>query len=175
MARRKNQTEENPVSNDDVDIDFDTTDEVEVTEEATAKEKPAKAKKEPVRGKLPEGYVTPIALAKAINERELAFDRNGNVKELKPQELYSYIKNSPKDLPFPSVEVEDSLGKARANVTTLEQGLEWWTAKNERTQSRRASAAEKKAAKEQRAKDKASKAEETVEVDDSDVESFVDA
>src|SRR5688500_14017078 len=126
MARRKNtQTiEENPVSELDSDIDFDATDdtvEVEASEEKPKKEKKVKEKS---KGDLPEGYVTPIGLTNAINEQGLAFDKTGAVKQLKPQEMYSYIKNAPKDRPSPFTEVEDSLGKTR-NAATLEAGLQW--------------------------------------------------
>jgi hypothetical protein len=152
MARRENtvvEDVETVVADDGVE---DTTGSEETTE------KTPKAKKEPARGELPEGYVTPIGLAKEISARGLHQNRDGVTEDVKPQMVYSYIKNAPKDHPFPLETVQDSLGHDR-QALQLEAGVEWWVAKNERAAARKASAAEKAAAKEQRAAEKAAKAE----------------
>ena len=119
----------------------------EIAPEAAVEEKPAKAKKEPVRGTLPEGYVTPVGLAKVLGERGLQKDRQGNVKEkVEPQQVYSTIRNAPKDHPFPLETVLDSLGKPRQAVQ-VEAAVAWWTEKNERSVVRATNAAEKAAKK----------------------------
>jgi hypothetical protein len=133
--------------NKDVD-EVETVDVDEVAPDTETSEKPAKAKKEPVRGELPEGYVTPVGLAKVIEERKLHTAKDGS-HEVKPQMVYSYIKNAAKEDPFPLTEVQDSLGHAR-KVVLVEDGVAWWERKNERTATRRANAkekADKKAAK----------------------------
>jgi hypothetical protein len=129
----------------------DADDEVEDIPEqpaAASDDKPKAAKKEkaqPKRGELPDGYVTPIGLTKAINEQGLYRNREGEVAELKPQMVYSYIKNAPKDRPYPGKTVTDSVGSPRENCVLLEEGLAWWNAKNEAADARRKSAAEKAA------------------------------
>jgi hypothetical protein len=138
----------------DADVDVETLpeadDEVEelpagATNDASTEGKPkaAKKEKERARGDLPEDLVTPIGLTKAINERGLYTNREGEVAELKPQMVYSYIKNAPKERPYPGRTVTDSVGATRENVCTLEEGLAWWNAKNEAAAARRKNAAEK--------------------------------
>jgi len=152
----------------EVDVDetvaVDETDEVDVVVDPDGKpvkEKAAKKAKEPTRGDLPEGYVTPSGLAKILTDRGLHTNRAGEVTKVLPQMVYSYIKNAPKTDPFPLEEVTDSIGKTR-QALTIEAGLAWWTAKNERVSARRVNAAEKEAKK---AKNAAAKAEGVVEVE----------
>jgi hypothetical protein len=153
----------------DVDTDFantDDDDEVEETPAGTDANKPAKTAKEPKapaapkRGDLPEGYCTPVGLAKIITERGLYTTRDGEKAELKPQMVYSYAKNAPKDNPFPAQEIEDSNGNKR-NVVEIEAGVTWWVNKNARAQERRDNAAAKlaEAAKKAVAKASATEAE----------------
>jgi len=157
---------ENPAEaavQEDLDVETptepDADDEVEelpAGTDASEDAKPKAAKKEkaqPKRGELPDGYVTPIGLTKAINERGLYRNREGEVAELKPQMVYSYIKNAPKDRPYPGETVTDSVGASRENCVTLEKGLEWWKQKNAAADERRKNAAEK-AAKAKAAKEK---------------------
>jgi hypothetical protein len=125
------------------------------TEEAPAtEEKQPKAKKEPKRGDLPEGYVTPVGLAAILTERKLHTNRDGEIVEVKPQMVYSYIKNASKEDPFPIETVKDSIGAERQAVK-VDEGVAWWTRKNERVAARKANAAEKAAKKEANAKAKA--------------------
>jgi hypothetical protein len=126
--------------------------EVETVETPAEGTKEAKAKKEPKRGDLPEGYVTPVQLAKELSERKLHQNRDGETVDVKPQMVYSYIKNASKDDPFPIETVKDSIGADR-QALKLEAGLEWWARKNERVAARKANAAEKaKKAEENKAK-----------------------
>ena len=150
---------------DDVDIEDEGEDVVDAPE---AKEK-VKKEKAPARGDLPEGYVTPVELAKVLTERKMHTNRQGEVAEVKPQMVYSYIRNAPKDNAFPIETVTDSNGKERQAVK-LEAGIEWWTAKNERTAARKANAANKEAKKAERAAKKAAEAEAEEEVEDDDEE-----
>lgn len=147
MARR----EEN-------EVEVVVADEQEIAAEGT--EKPAKepkAKKEPARGELPEGYVTPVGLTKILNEKQLHRNREGEVAELRPQMTYSYIKNAPKDNPFPMEKVTDSLGKEREAVK-VDAALAWWVAKNERAAARKANAADKASKKAAKAAEKEAQA-----------------
>lgn len=116
------------------------------TDSAGATEATPKAKKEPTRGTLPDGYVTPVGLATALTAQGLHTDKHGVVTTLKPQVVYSYIKNAPKDYAFPMESVTDSLGKTRAAVR-LDAGIAWWVAKNARTASNKEASAAKAAAK----------------------------
>jgi hypothetical protein len=156
VARRRNDTKENTVSTEtvnessDVDLDVDTTPEedgvVEPTAESTT-EKTPKAKKEPVRGELHEGYVTPVGLAKVITEKGLHTNREGEVVPLAPQMVYSYVKNAPKDDPFPFEEgYLDQSGKPR-QAAKLEAALAWWDRKKTRANERKTNAATKAAKK----------------------------
>lgn len=122
------------------------TEEVETIEGG---EKKATAKKEPKRGELPEGYVTPVGLAKVLTEKGMHKNRAGEVTEVKPQMVYSYIRNSSKEDPFPIEIIKDSIGAER-QVVKLDNALAWWERKNERAATRAANAkakAEKKAEK----------------------------
>jgi hypothetical protein len=126
-------------SNADVDVETVANDDLIDTPEATGTKEP-KAKKEPARGELPEGYVTPVGFAKVLGERGLQTDREGNVlKEVKPQMVYSYMKNAPKDDPFPTETVTDSLGHER-QALKVDAGVAWWEKKNTRTAERKQNA-----------------------------------
>ena len=130
-------------------VDEVTTESNETDAPAPAEEKAAEAPKAK-RGDLPEGYVTPVGLAKAITERKLHTNKDGEIVELKPQMVYSYIKNAPKDHPFPLEVVTDSVG-AQRDAVKLDEGLKWWTDRAELAKSRRENAAAKKAEKEAKA------------------------
>ncbi len=136
-----------PRKENSVEVDVDTT--ADGSAETTAKE--PKAKKEPARGTLPDNFVTPVGLAKILGEQGLQTNRAGDVlAEVKPQMVYSYIKNAPENDPFPLENVTDSLGKERKAVD-VEKGVAWWVRKNERAASRKANAAEKAAKKAEKA------------------------
>lgn len=149
----------NTVITDDVDVDAPSIEDLElegeptdvVSESAEAAEAAPKApKKEPARGELPEGYVTPVGFAKILTDRGLHTNREGQVAKVEPQMVYSYIRNAPKDAPFPVEDKEDSLGKVR-QVINIEAGLAWWEQKNARTAERKQHAAEKAAKKAEKA------------------------
>jgi hypothetical protein len=126
-------------TSDSVDVEVITD---EVTPETSA-EKPAKAKKEPARGDLPEGYVTPVGLAHELGRRGLQRNKEGEVLEtVPPQMVYSYMNNASENDPFPIETVTDSIGKERSALQ-LEEGIAWWERKNERAAARRANALEK--------------------------------
>lgn len=157
------ETPAEPDSDDDVeDIPVGPNDETAGTDKP---KKATKEKAQPKRGELPDGYVTPIGLTKAINEQGLYRNREGEVAELKPQMVYSYIKNAPKDRPYPGETVTDSVGTQRENCVKLEDGLAWWNAKNEAAEQRRQNAAEKA---EKAAAAKAKKAAATTEAEGDD-------
>lgn len=146
MARNQSAPEVEDVVDDGVE---DTSGAVATDTEASDAEKPAKAKKEPARGDLPEGYVTPVQLAKVLTEKGLHTDRSGAVVEVKPQMVYSYMKNAPKEDPFPVETIKDSLGHDR-QATKTDDAVAWWERKNARVAERKANAtakAEKKAAR----------------------------
>lgn len=139
----------------------------EGTETAT-QEKAPKAKKEPARGELPEGYVTPVGLTKLLNEKGLHKNRAGEVVEIRPQMTYSYIKNAPKDAPFPMEKVTDSLGKER-DAVKVDAALEWWEAKNKRAAERKANAADKATKKAAKAAEKEAQAADSNEAESAEV------
>jgi hypothetical protein len=160
MPRNKNQ-------NADVET-VEETEEVATPEASAEGETKTTKKAEPKRGTLPEGYVTPVGLAKVIGEKGLQTNREGEVlSEVKPQMVYSYMKNAPKDDPFPIETVTDSIGAERQAVK-VEAALEWWTRKNERTAQRSTNAAEKKAKKEAAAAAKAQAATEAEDAGDTE-------
>lgn len=127
---------------EDLDVenleDDDETDEVDteaVQQKATKAEPKTTTRK---RGDLPEGYVTPIGLAKELSR--LGYGKDGT---LAPQVVYSYIKNAPASHPFPMEEIEDSLNNKR-NALKLKAGVQWWKEMRERVEARKANAAAKK-------------------------------
>jgi hypothetical protein len=115
----------------------------------TAESKPAKEKKAPARGDLPEGFVTPVGFATVVTDRELHTNKAGE-HTVPPQMVYSYIRNASKEDPFPVQHVNDSLGHDR-QVVSIEEGLAWWTRKNERVANRQANAQAKAAKKAEKA------------------------
>lgn len=92
--------------------------------------------KAPARAPLHEGYVTPIGLAK-----ELSKVKDGTQDSVKPQVVYSYIKNASKDFPFPSETIDGRF------CVKLDAGMKWFADKDERVAAKKANAAEKAAAK----------------------------
>jgi hypothetical protein len=147
MARRGRNTTVSTETVEPVDVDVDETDETEEvaapTEVPAAKE--TKPKKEPVRGELHADMVTPVGLAKVISERKLHKNRDGEIVDVAPQMVYSYIKNAPKDDPFPFVEgYVDQASKPR-QAAKVEDAVAWWVRKTERAASRKTNAAEKAA------------------------------
>jgi hypothetical protein len=137
--------------------EVDTPDELDtvVDESDSTEEKAPKVKKEPARGALPEGYVTPVGLANELSDKQ---DANGNFyhtakdgsHKVPPQMVYSYMRNAPKDNPFPIETVQDSLGHDRQALKVAD-GLAWWTAKNARAAERKTNAAAKEAKKAEKA------------------------
>jgi len=97
--------------------------------EAAAAARPAKART-PKRAPLPEGYVTPVGLAKIINERGLYHGtREGG---LSSQIVYAMIKSTEaSDHPFPGERIEGRF------AVKVEAGVAWWVAKDERAATRR--------------------------------------
>jgi hypothetical protein len=140
MPRQSNTATTNP--------DVDTPEVVsgpEGTESAAPKEK------KPARGALPEGYVTPVGLAHELGKRGLQKDRDGNVlTEVKPQMVYSYMRNAPKEDAFPIEKVNDDQGNER-QALKLDAGIEWWERKNKRAAERKENAAAKAAKKAEKA------------------------
>jgi hypothetical protein len=188
MARKRNSDpEENTMTTTDtpiadaVETDLDVeavepdadVEEVDGTE-ATA-DKPEKAPAAPKRGDLPEGFVTPIGFAKIVGEKGLHTDREGNVvKDVKPQMVYSYMKNSPKDDRLETQEMQDSNGVTR-KVLNIDEAVAWWERKNERAAGRKANAAEKATKKENAGKQSQQALVETGEADPSTLESAEEA
>ncbi len=123
------------------------------------KEKPAKAAKEPARPPVPEGYVSPVAFAKILSGHlskkatEKAREADPNAEEvkieIKPQMIYSYMKNA-----HPSTNSKNPWPRysegGRENLLKVEESLAWWDAKDARVASSKetqAAKAAKKAAK----------------------------
>src|SRR5690606_25408877 len=98
-----------PEHKEDAEMARRNVEEVEdVVEETPAAEETTETKQRgPKRGELPEGYVTPVGLAKVLSERKLHTNRQGEAVEVKPQMVYSYSKHAPKDDPFPIETVTD--------------------------------------------------------------------
>jgi hypothetical protein len=109
------------------------------------------APKAPKRGELPEGFVTPTGLAKVLTERGLHRTRDGKPGEVKPQMVYSYIKNASKEDPHPAVqEMQDKNGVTR-KVVNLDESIAWWERKAAKAEARKTAAAEKAAKSEKAA------------------------
>ena len=159
--------------NTDLDVDVDTAlgeDEVDTipadggTAEAPA-DKGAKTKKESTRPPVPEGKVSPVAFAKILTDHlrqdhpELGVRLPAD-KEVRPQVVYSYIKNNPAGSknPFPTHEAP-----GRAVVLDPQEALNWWDEKDRRVTKGKQERAAKAAAKAEKdaAKDTTTEAEAT--------------
>jgi len=180
MARRGNAEAEAEV--EVVTPEDGETDVVAEGDTGTKPAKEAKAPKEPARGDLPEGYVTPVGFAKIISEPKDGNKENKEPSnwyhtsgkdgshEVRPQMVYSYMKNAPKEDQFPVTTVKDSLEKDR-QVVKPEDGIAWWNRKNDRVGERKTNAANKAQAKADRAqKAEAEKAAEGEKVEAGAVE-----
>jgi hypothetical protein len=140
----------------DLDVDAATEDE----EKEEVDEKPAaapgakaadKEPKKPARPSIADGYITPVAFAKALTahlEAKGESNRTGLINDKNPitsQMIYSYIKNSTKDNaknPWPTYD-DPTLTGGRALVLKLDESLAWWDAKNDRVAASKVKAAEK--------------------------------
>src|SRR3954452_23107142 len=101
------------------------------------------------KGDLPDGYVTPIGLAKAISEKaKTGVEGFANTfkpdekSNLRPQVVYSHIRNASKSNPVPTELIKDSIGAERLAIKT-DAGLEWWASKTKRVQASKEAAANK--------------------------------
>jgi len=185
---RKKITEENTVSTEttpfdettelpdfDVDVDApqgDAEDTIATQPEAVEGEKPAKEKKESTRPPVPEGKVSPVAFAKLLSkhltEKAQAADPNAEAIEVKPQVVYSYIKNNGEGSknPFPATKSE-----GRAAVVDADAAIAWWDAKDARVAASKQAQADKAAKK----AEKATQTGETVAAPATDAPELVEA
>jgi hypothetical protein len=126
---------------EDQDVEAFEEDETEEVETPKAEKKAAKAKATRKRGDLPKGYVTPVGFAHLLTEWGYGGvdPEDGEKFVVPPQMVYSYIKNAPKDHPFPIETVKDSLGTER-QVLQPEQGRAWWDEKSARAAARKTNA-----------------------------------
>jgi hypothetical protein len=99
-------------------------------EDGTVAAKPAKESKS-TRPAISDGYVSPIGFQKALLEERQV--------DIRPQQVYSYIRNASKEHPFPA-EVID--GRPQIKVA---DGLAWWDAKEQRKTDRETAKTEKAA------------------------------
>ena len=145
MARDRGNTAD-PSIEDLAAPEVEDTSELEETNgpEASDKAKPEAKAKGPKRGKLPEGTVTPVGLAKILTEKKMHTNKAGEVIEVKPQMVYSYMKNSSKDDRLETHEVTDDAGVSR-QVFKVDDAIAWWERKNKRVTERKANAADKAA------------------------------
>jgi len=144
----------------DVDTAAETNDEVEtiatppVIKGATVKKVGEKATTS-TRRPVAEGYVAPVEAAKALSRhlttkaREAGQIGEDQEVEVKPQVMYSYIKNNGPESKNPLPRYTDAaLTGGRECVVKVEEVIEWWEAKDTRVAERKANAkakADKKA------------------------------
>jgi hypothetical protein len=161
---------------EEVDVDVDsgsTEDETETVDAPPTRkgnivkvgEKAAKASSRPA---VPEGFVSPVAAAKLLSEyltkkaREAGDIGEDEAIEVKPQVVYSYIKNNGPESKNPIPTYAEG---GRENLLKIEEFIAWWEAKDARVADRKANAknkAEKKAANAEKAKtDGVTEAEDT--------------
>jgi hypothetical protein len=123
---------------DEVDVpEADVVPATATTEGQPAAAKPTKSTKPPV----PEGYITPVAFAKKLSEREIAEGRLAEGQAIAPQMIYSYVnqgKNPNTKNPLKSY----SEG-GRENLLKEDEAFAWWDAKEERKVNREANKAAK--------------------------------
>jgi hypothetical protein len=146
----------------EVDADVDTPAETDTVAEGSEGEtKQPKAKKEPARGELPDGYVTPVGFAHELTKRlqaQGASNKHGLITEanpIPPQQIYSTMRNSTKTpMPFAIANKEqteggivDSKGLHRT-AGKLDELFAWWDAKDTRKAERSANATAKAEKKE---------------------------
>lgn len=113
---------------------------VEHLADAPAAKKTRKARA-PKKAALPEGYVTVTELARAIQAAGL-HDGGRTGGELRPSVVNRRIQDARgTEHAFPGTEEHGRL------AVKLQEGLDWWAAKNARVAARKAAAAERRAAK----------------------------
>jgi hypothetical protein len=167
-----------PSTGEDVDLDVDSAlsedDETETIGDGTAAaptdEKAAKAKAS--RPAVPEGYIAPVEFAKVLTkhlqtehpELGVRLPSPSGKTEMRPQEVYSYIKNNAAGSkhPFPAVSGDDinpetnqPYAPGRSLILKAAEGLEWWDTKDLRVKQGKAEKAEKAKAKAEKTKDSA--------------------
>src|SRR5215207_8021068 len=127
MSRRNtsNTQEEEVAVSDDTSTEETTADAETPTE--GGEESKAKQKRDP----LPEGYVTPVGLTNALNER--AGVKSGEQGAIRPQMIYGYKKNNNANFREAVGLVTHSDGR---EILVLAQGLAWWDEKEQRKSAR---------------------------------------
>lgn len=131
---------------EDLDVDAPEGGEAEdtVAEGTDVAPKAEKAKKEPARPPVPEGFISPVKFAKVLTEHLRSKGKLTAEQEVRPQVVYSYIKNNGADSkhPFPTHSAE-----GRAVVLKADEAVAWWDAKDERVAAGKVARAEKAKAK----------------------------
>jgi len=142
------------------------------SDKAPTDPKAAKAKKESTRPPVPEGFISPVQFAKLLGEHLTAKARETNPEaeaiEVRPQVVYSYIKNNDASSKNPFPCRTDVPG--RAIVLKADEGLAWWDEKNARVAKSKADRAAAAAAKAKKAETSPQAAAETGEVATGQVE-----
>jgi hypothetical protein len=117
----------------DESVDTPTTGEVDTpAAEGTTTSAPKSS-----RPKLEDGLVSPIEFRNTLAKPT---DEGGRGVDIRPQIVYSYIRNQSKNDPFPVV-----MSNGRPGVK-LEDALAWWDRKEQRKTEREANKAAKEAA-----------------------------
>lgn len=147
------------VAEPDADVDVDSAEETDETDEPDDKPAGVVKKRSPSgatsRPPVPEGYVSPVAAAKKLSEvltaraREAGQLEDDEIIEVRPQVVYSYIRNSQGGkYPIPVYEVG-----GRSNLLKLDEFIAWWDEKDKRVAERKANATKKAAKKAAKAKE----------------------
>jgi hypothetical protein len=153
----------NPFSDDVEDVPAGAVEETDTPvadATPTTGDKPAKAEKTPARPPVPEGYITPVEFAKvltkhlkernAVDTQGRPFGDGEGEIVVKPQIVYSYLKNNGPESKNPIPQYENMAG--RKVLLKTDEVLAWWDAKDERVAASKASAKEKAAKKSEKVK-----------------------
>ena len=134
----------------DVDVDVDAATEADEDAETVDAAPPTKGnvvktnattKKASTRPAVPEGFISPVAAAKELSKHLTAKAHEaGTIKEdeaieIRPQVVYSYIKNNAAGSKNPITTYSEG---GRDNLLKLDEFLAWWDAKDARVAERKA-------------------------------------
>lgn len=138
----------------DVDVDAPTADDetetLPTTPAAAPKaQKAAKEPKAPARPAVPEGFISPVAAAKALSEH--LSNKHGKVVEISSQMVYSYMKNNGPESKNPIPTYTEG---GRSNLLKWDEIRDWWDAKEARVWGRKEAKAAKDAEKAAKAAEK---------------------
>jgi hypothetical protein len=134
-----------------VDGENAVDEDVETLPEGATAETPA-APVKPKKAAVASGYITPVAFAHLLTEREQKAGRISAAEAIAPQVIYSYVNQGKKPGADPAKTLKSYSVGGRENLLKADEAFTFWDDKDARVQARKAAKVAKLAAAAEAAK-----------------------